>query len=200
MDDQNTTKTESTTNEQQQETPGTDAQPRTETEILNGKIAELETQLTASKDLLLRKAAEFDNYKRRTEQNNANFAKYAGENIILELLPIIDDLSRSLKSVKDLPADGQAGKLESDPFYKGVELILNKFSKVLESQGVKAMVSVGKEFNVDFHDVMMQVPRRDVASHTIVDEIEKGYFLHDKVIRHAKVIVATSPESEEVKN
>ncbi len=200
MDDQNTTKTESTTNEQQQETPGTDAQPRTESEILNGKIAELETQLTASKDLLLRKAAEFDNYKRRTEQNNANFAKYAGENIILELLPIIDDLSRSLKSVKDLPADGQAGKLESDPFYKGVELILNKFSKVLESQGVKAIVSVGKEFNVDFHDVMMQVPRRDVAPHTIVDEIEKGYFLHDKVIRHAKVIVATSPESEEVKN
>lgn len=200
MEDQNTTKTESTTNEQQQETSGTDAQPKTETEILNGKIVELETQLAVSKDLLLRKAAEFDNYKRRTEQNSANFAKYASENIILELLPIIDDLSRSLKSVKDLPADGQAGKLESDPFYKGVELILNKFSKVLESQGVKAMVCVGKEFNVDFHDVMMQVPRTNVAPHTIVDEIEKGYFLHDKVIRHAKVIVATSPESEEVKN
>ena len=191
MEEQNTTGTESTTNEQQT-AQGADAQPRTETEILNEKIAELESQITASKDLLLRKAAEFDNYKRRTEQNAANFAKYASENIIMDLLPIIDDLSRSLKSGKE--------KLEGDPFFKGVELILNKFSKVLESQGVKAMDSVGKEFNVDFHDVMMQVPRNDVAPHTIVDEIEKGYFLHDKVIRHAKVIVATSPESEEVKN
>ncbi len=185
-------KTENPNNEQPQGTPAAETTPKSETEILNEKITELEGQVNASKDLLLRKAAEFENFKRRTEQNSINFAKYASENIILELLPTIDDLTRSLKSGKE--------KLETDPFYKGVELILNKFTKVLESQGVKPMESMGKEFNVDFHDVMMQLPKADVAPHTIIDEIEKGYFLNDKVIRHAKVIVATTPEPEEVKN
>jgi molecular chaperone GrpE len=198
MEEQNT---EPINNEQQaaqpHETLQQEAPVKSELEIANEKIAELESSVIASKDQLLRKAAEFENYKRRTEQNSINFAKYASENIILELLPIIDDLSRSLKIGKE--------KLENDPFYKGIELILAKFNKILEMQGVKTIESIGKEFNVDFHDVMMQVPRADVAPHVIVDEIEKGYLLNDKVIRHAKVIVATSlseqPEqSEEVKN
>jgi molecular chaperone GrpE len=195
MENQNT---EPTTNEQQealpQEAPQQETPVKSEQEIANEKFAELELIVAAYKDQLLRKAAEFENYKRRIEQNSINFAKYASENIVLELLPIIDDLSRSLKSGKD--------KLENDPFYKGVELIFAKFNKILESQGVKVMESIGKEFNVDFHDVMMQIPRTDVAPHIIIDEIEKGYFLNDKVIRHAKVIVASSPleQSEEVKN
>lgn len=163
-----------------------DAAPaKSELETANDTIAQL-------KDQLLRKAAEFENYKRRMEQQSSQLAKYAGENIILDLLPVIDDLTRSLKSGRE--------KLENDPFYKGVELILSKFTKALEVRGVKPMESVGKEFNVDFHDVMMQVPRTDVAPHTIVDEIEKGYFLFDKVIRHAKVIVATASAEAEVKN
>ncbi len=194
--------TEQTINEQQ-ETPQQEAPQKSELEIAIEKIGDLELQISSYKDQLLRKAAEFENYKRRTEQNAINFAKYASENIILELLPIIDDLSRSLKSGKDLPASSQAGKSENDPLYKGVELIFNKFNKILESQGVTAMESIGKEFNVDFHDVMMQIPRTDVAPHIIVDEIEKGYLLNDKVIRHAKVVVAaTSPveNEEEVKN
>jgi molecular chaperone GrpE len=181
-------KTEETKNEQQESTveeTASQAPQKTEIEIANETIASV-------KDQLLRKAAEFENYKRRMEQNSINFAKYASENILLELLPVIDDLSRSLKSGKE--------KLENDPFYKGVELIYNKFNKILESQGVKAIESIGKEFNVDYHDVMMQVPRTDVAPHFIVEEIEKGYFLYDKVIRHAKVVVATSPVEEGVKN
>ncbi|MCK9408977.1 MAG: nucleotide exchange factor GrpE [Bacteriovoracaceae bacterium] len=184
MADQNT---EELKNEQtqQQETPEQQLPQKSEVEIANEAIV-------AVKDQLLRKAAEFENYKKRTEQNALNFAKYASENVILDLLPIIDDLSRSLKSGKE--------KLENDPFYKGIELILNKFAKILESQGVKSIESVGKEFNVDFHDVMMQVPRTDVAPHVIVDEIEKGYVLYDKVIRHAKVVVAMAPVEEEVKN
>jgi molecular chaperone GrpE len=195
MENQNT---EQVTNEQQeippQELPQQEIPVKSELEIANEKISELESVVASHKDQLLRKAAEFENYKKRSEQNSINFAKYASENIILELLPIIDDLSRSLKSVKE--------KSENEPFYKGVELIFSKFNKILESQGVKVMESIGKEFNVDFHDVMMQIPRTDVAPHIIIDEIEKGYFLNDKVIRHAKVVVATSPteQSEEVKN
>jgi molecular chaperone GrpE len=188
MADQNTDNVKNEQPQESQEQPQAQAAPqKSELETANETIASL-------KDQLLRKAAEFENYKKRTEQNSINFAKYASENIILELLPILDDLSRSLKSVKD------AGSAAGDPFYKGVELILNKFTKVLESQGVKPIDSVGKEFNVDFHDVMMQMPRTDVAPHTIVEEIQKGYVLYDKVIRHAKVIVATSPVEEEVKN
>lgn len=176
---------QNTENEQQTETPAaeTPAQ-KSELETANETIASL-------KDQLLRKAAEFENFKRRTEQNQMSFAKYASENVILGLLPVVDDLSRSLKSGKE--------KLENDPFYKGVELIVNKFTKLLESQGVKPIESVGKEFNVEYHDVMMQVPRTDVAANTIIEEIETGYFLFDKVIRHAKVIVASRAE-EEAKN
>lgn len=169
-----------------------EAPQQTELEIAAAKIAELEAQAALAKDQILRKAAEFENFKRRTELNSINFAKYASENIILDLLPVIDDLSRSLKSSKE--------RSESDPLFKGIELIYNKFVKILESQGVKPIDSVGKEFNVDYHDVMMQVPREDVAPHVIVEEIEKGYMLYDKIIRHAKVVVAASPAEKEVKN
>lgn len=173
------------------ETPQEQPQ-KSEGEILAEKIAELENQVASLKDQLLRKAAEFENYKRRMDQNALTVARYASESIILELLPVIDDLSRSLKSGLE--------KSGNDPFYKGVELIFNKFHKSLESLGVKPMESLGKEFNVDYHDVMMQVPRADVAPHIIIEEIEKGYFFNEKVIRHAKVVVATSPVAEEVKN
>lgn len=164
---------------------------KTEVELLSDKIAELEKQSAAYKDQWLRKAAEFDNYKRRTEADALNIAKFASGNVITQLLPILDDLSRSLKSGKE--------KLESDPFYKGVELISMKFLKILETQGLKTMETLGKEFNVDYHDALMQVPKSDVPPHTILEEIEKGYLLFDKVIRHAKVIVS-SPVEEEVKN
>lgn len=177
--------------QQSSQTEQSAPEQKSELELLAEKVADLEKQSAAYKDQLLRKAAEFDNYKRRTEADTLNFAKFASENIITQLLPILDDLSRSLKSGKE--------KLESDPFYKGVELIYTKFVKILETQGLKAMETVGKEFNVDYHDALMQVPKSDVPPHTILEEIEKGYMLFDKVIRHAKVIVS-SPVEEEVKN
>ncbi len=168
-------------------------QQKSELEIANEKISELEKANQQIKDQLLRKAAEFENYKRRIENDTLALAKYAGEKTISQLLPVLDDLQRSLKSGKE--------KLADDPFYKGVEMIFNKFSKVLESQGLQPMESVGKEFNVDFHDALMQVPRADVPAHTILEEVEAGYLLHDKVLRHAKVIVATTPmQEEEVKS
>lgn len=184
--------TQQQSNEQPSSQPEQSApEQKSEYELLAEKVADLERQSAAYKDQLLRKAAEFDNYKRRTEADTLNFAKFASENIIAQLLPILDDLSRSLKSGKE--------KLESDPFYKGVELIYTKFVKILETQGLKTMETVGKEFNVDYHDALMQVPKSDVPPHTILEEIEKGYLLFEKVIRHAKVIVS-SPVEEEVKN
>lgn len=158
--------------------------PRTlgEREALTAKCAEYEQLVAQMKDQLLRKAAEFDNYKRRTENEYLSFTKYAGETIIGQLLPVLDDFHRSLKTGK-----ATAGE---DPFYKGVEMVAAKFLKVLQTQGLTPMECVGKEFSVDFHDALLQVPRSDVPPHTIVEEVEKGYYLFEKVIRHAKVIVA----------
>ena len=112
-------------NEQQSEHQTTAEPPqKSEIEILNEKIIELEKQTSQLKDQLLRKAAEFENYKRRTENDAMSIAKYSGEMIITQLLPILDDLSRSLKSGKE--------KSENDPLYKGIEMIFAKFTKTLE--------------------------------------------------------------------
>lgn len=190
--DLNNNETQRNTDDQQQQSQEQSIpREKTEIELAIEKVSELEKQIAIHKDQLLRKAAEFDNYKRRTDADALNIAKYASEGIITLLLPILDDLSRSLKSGNE--------SLNADPFYKGVELIHAKFMKVLEAQGLLAMETVGKEFNVDYHDALMQVPRSDVPPHTILEEIEKGYLLYDKVIRHAKVIVS-SPVEEEVKN
>jgi molecular chaperone GrpE len=156
-----------------------------ELEAAKLKITEFETQCGQLKDQLLRKAAEFENYKRRTENDFLNLSKYAGENIITQLLPVLDDFIRSLKIGKE--------KLETDPFYKGIELIHQKLMKVLENQGLKAMEVVGKEFDVDYHDALMQIPNADVPPHTVLEEAERGYMLAEKVIRHAKVVVSMAP-------
>ena len=158
--------------------------------LTNDKIAELEKQAAQLKDQLLRKAAEFDNYKRRTENDFSSLTKFAAENIITQLVPVLDDINRSLKSGKE--------KYGNDSFYAGIEMIYAKFLKVLEAQGLKAMDVVGKEFSVDVHDALMQMPRADVPPHTVLEEVEKGYMLFDKVIRHAKVIVSSAPTEEPV--
>ena len=156
--------------------------------IPDEKIAELEKQVAQLKDQLLRKAAEFDNYKRRTENDFAALTKFAAENIIVQLLPVLDDLNRSLKTVKE--------RAEGDAFIKGIELIHAKLFKILEQQGLRTMDVVGKEFNVDVHDALMQMPRSDVPPHTVLEEVEKGYLLFDKVIRHAKVVVSSAAAEE----
>jgi len=179
--------------EQQKAKPenvGQKEQTKSEVELLNEKIGELERQTAQLKDQLLRKAAEFDNYKRRTENDFVALSKFAGENIISQLLPVLDDFNRSLKSAKE--------KRENDSFTKGIELIYAKLLKVLEAQGLRTMDVVGKEFSVDLHDALMQMPRADVPPHTILEEVDKGYMLFDKVIRHAKVVVSTTPAGEAV--
>ncbi len=157
-----------------------------ETDVLLKRIAELEKILDSTKDQLLRKAADFENYKRRIENDMGTISRFANEGLILELLPILDDFTRSMKSGKD--------RREFGPFYQGIELIYSKLMKILEIQGVTPMECVGKEFNVDFHDALMQMPKEGVSPHTIIEEVEKGYMLYDKVLRHAKVVVASEPQ------
>lgn len=156
---------------------------------LAAKVAENEKQLQQYKELLLRKAAEFENYKKRVESESTAIVKFANEELVMEVLPIVDDFERSLKLSKD--------QKEFESFYKGIELIYQKMLKMLATQGVKTMETIGKEFDVEFHEALMQVPKNDVPPHTVVEEVEKGYLLNNKVIRHAKVIVSHTPASPE---
>jgi molecular chaperone GrpE len=160
-----------------------------ELDQLKQKVEELQKLADSYKDQLLRKAAEFENFKRRTEAELTNLVRNANEGLIAALLPILNDFVRSLKA-------GAENK-DYDAFYKGVELIYTKFSKLLESQGLTPFESVGKPFDVEYHDALLQVPRDDVPPHTVIEEVERGYKLNDKVLRHAKVIVSAAPSPEE---
>jgi molecular chaperone GrpE len=170
-----------------------------EADALRAQLAEAQKIAESSKDQLLRKAAEFENYKRRTDADSVNLVKFANERLMLALLPIVNDFVRSLKSGRE--------KKDYDAFYKGVELIHNNFIKVLEREGLTAFDSVGKPFDVQYHDALMQLPKNGVEPNTVIEEIERGYKLNDKIIRHAKVIVSApnadadaEPTKEEAKN
>ncbi|HCV42754.1 MAG TPA: nucleotide exchange factor GrpE [Bacteroidetes bacterium] len=159
------------------------------------QMIELQQKLEAAqkladsyKDQLLRKAAEFDNFKKRTEAEYVNLVKNANEGLITSLIPILDDFTRSMKSGREVK--------DHESFFKGVELIYNKFVRLLESHGLIPFESVGKPFDVDYHDALLQMPRSDVPPHTVVEEIERGYKLFEKIIRHAKVIVSAEPQQQ----
>ncbi|GAB4295653.1 MAG: nucleotide exchange factor GrpE [Ignavibacteriaceae bacterium] len=149
---------------------------------LKSKIDELEKQVEEYKDKFLRKSAEFENYKRRTENDQLNLIKYAAESFIVKLLPVVDDLERSLQHMEN------ARDIES--IKDGIKLVYDKLMKVFTEQGIKQIESVGKPFNVDYHEALMQRKDESADPHTILEEIQKGYIYKDKVIRHAQVIVS----------
>jgi molecular chaperone GrpE len=153
---------------------------------LQQKLEAAESLANSYKDQLLRKAAEFENYKKRSEAEYLTVVRMATERLITSLLPVLDDFTRSLKSGEEVK--------EHKSFYKGVSLIYNKFTRLLESHGLTSFDSAGKPFDVEYHDALLQTPRSDIPPHTVVEEVEKGYKLFDKVIRHAKVIVSTEPD------
>jgi molecular chaperone GrpE len=153
------------------------------------KIAELETQVKEWHDKFLRKAAEFENYKRRTENDQFNLINYAAESFIIKLLPVVDDFERSLQHIDD---DNSTGAVK-----EGIKLVYEKLLKVLDEQGVKKMKVKGEPFNVDYHDALMQRKDDSVPPHTVLEEIEKGYLYRDKVIRHAKVIVSEETSTDD---
>jgi len=153
------------------------------------KIAELEVQLKEWQDKFLRKAAEFENYKRRTENDQFNLINYAAESFITKLLPVVDDFKRSMEHIDDLE--------NNKSVKEGIKLVYEKLLKLLNEQGVKKMQTKGEPFNVDFHDALMQRKDTSVPPHTVLEEIESGYLYRDKVIRHAKVVVSEESSSDD---
>lgn len=170
--------------------PETENQPETpspiDTTALQTRLDEAQKTLDGCRDQLLRKAAEFENYKRRSETEFAAIIKNANEYLLMSLLPVVDDFVRSKKSARE--------SKDVEAINAGVEMIYNKMVKILEKQGLVPFDSLGKPFDVEYHDALMQIPREDVPPSTIVEEVERGYMLNEKVLRHAKVVVSMAPE------
>ena len=143
-------------------------------------------KFTELNDKYLRLHAEFENFKKRTAKERIELYRTAGEDVLTTLLPILDDFERAIKAKADA---GEELKEE-----EGVLLIYNKMKSSLEQKGLKAMEdSIGKELNTDFHEAITNIPApNDNMKGKIIDVIEKGYFLNDKVIRYAKVVVANN--------
>ena len=176
--DEKDKKQEKIKNEENQET----IKAQSEQTELEEKIESLEKQIEEYKDKLLRKAAEFENYKRRSENDQLNMINYSGENLIIKLLPVIDDFERSLQHMENAK--------DIDSIRDGIKLVYDKFMKILGDQGVKKIEAVGEPFDVNYHEALMQRKDDSVPAHTVLDELEKGYLYKDRVIRHTKVIVS----------
>ena len=172
--------------------PNESEQKENELKTAQIKNSELEKQVAELKDSLLRKVAEFENYKRRNEVEQMNLLKYAAEPFIRQVLGVYDDLERSLSHIDD------ENNFES--MKKGLQLVFDKFNKTLDAQGIKKIESKGQPFDVELHEALMQRPDDGVPAHTVLEVIEPGYIYKDKVIRHAKVIVSAELASQENQN
>jgi molecular chaperone GrpE len=157
----------------------------TSVEKLKEEIEKLKSECEQYKDAYLRKAADFENYKRRMEVELSNYIKYASESLIKELIPVYDDMQRSILSIE------KGETKDFDTLRQGFTLIFEKFKKILTNEGLKEIDVKGKEFDVNLCDALYQEARDDVPPNTVVDVIENGYLLKDKIIKHAKVIVST---------
>jgi molecular chaperone GrpE len=155
---------------------------------LNEPVAEesatdrLKDELQESKDKYLRLAAEFDNFKRRNAKERVELIQTAGRDVISDLLEVVDDIERAEKQFDSAEDINQ--------IKDGLTLVFNKFRNKLQSKGLKPMEALGKDFNADLHEAITEIPApTEDMKGKIVDEIIKGYYLNDKIIRHAKVVV-----------
>jgi len=147
-----------------------------------GDVEKLEFQLSEAKDKYLRLYSDFDNYKKRINRERIDLIKSAGQDIMASILPMLDDMERALKAM------GEAKDINA--VSEGIQLVYQKMKTILEGKGLKAMDTIGKDFDADLHDAIANIPVKDEKQKgKVVEEIEKGYYLNDKVIRHAKVIV-----------
>lgn len=143
---------------------------------------DLEAAIEAANDKYIRLYAEFDNYKRRTAKERVTLIQSAGKDVISSLLPILDDFDRALKAMEQTT--------NIDSIREGILLVSQKMKKTLAQQGLKEMESIGKPFDAELQEAITSIPApSDDMKGNVVDEIEKGYFLNDLVLRHAKVVV-----------
>jgi len=145
-------------------------------------IEELQAKTLELNDKFLRLFAEFENYRKRAITERLELIKNASEDVIKQLLPIVDDYERALKSMND--------NVDINSIKEGTELIYNKLKTLLEQKRVKEIITIGEVFNTDFHEAITTIPApSEDMKGKVIEEVQKGYTLNDKVIRYAKVIV-----------
>ena len=152
-------------------------------EVCEEESDKLRSELDEYKDKYLRLMAEFDNYRKRVLKEKSELILNGGEKVISSILPVLDDIERAEESMTTIE--------DSKSFQEGVGLIFEKLKTILEKNGLKKMDTVGEQFNVDFHEAIAMVPGQpDELRGKVIDSVQTGYLLNDKVLRHAKVAVA----------
>lgn len=164
------------------ESQGAEEEQPAKEETPEDKIAALQAELEKSQKEYLFLMAEFDNYRKRTVKEKAELIKNGGEKAMLGLLPVIDDFERAIDAINK--------SSDVDSLKEGVDLIYNKFMKYLESQQVKPMESTGTDFDADVYEAVTTFPAPDESMKgKVIDTVQKGYTINEKVLRHAKVVV-----------
>ena len=165
------------------ENAGTEAEQAEAASEPSNELEQLRQQAEENYQRLLRAQADFDNFRRRTRQEKEEFAKYASLKLVEQLLPVVDNFDRAL-------AVGRDSK-DYDALLKGVDMIFRQLDQVLANEGLKAMDAVGQPFNPEFHQAIMQVESDEHEEGIVVEEVQKGYMLKDKVLRPAMVKVSS---------
>lgn len=173
------------TRETNEEKNGSDAKGKhphaRRAEHLRSKLKSAEEEVKALQERLLRTAAELDNVRKRTEKEKIQLVLNANADLLKNVLPVLDDLERSLKLSSENDVSG---------FRNGIELIYQKLFSILKNQGLTPMEAVGQRFDVEKHDALLQVEKEGTAPGMVVEEYERGYLLNGQVLRHAKVTVS----------
>ncbi len=160
------------------ETGVVDDNAETETDKLAAALAEIDSL----KDKYLRQVAEFDNYRKRTLKEKTELILNGGEKVLSALLPVLDDLDRAMQNIEK--------STDVETLKEGVSLIMDKLTKTLQGQGLQKMDAIGKMFDTDFHEAVALIPSTEEAQKNhVIDCVQPGYMLNEKVIRHAKVVV-----------
>jgi molecular chaperone GrpE len=161
-----------------------------ELEQLKAKLAEKEIEVEENHEKLLRAQADLENYKKRILREKAELFNYRHEELIKELLPILDNLERAIENAKN--------SQDCSALIEGIELTWKQFINCLEKFGVKSISSLGEKFDPGLQEAMSQIESRDHAPNTVIEEVQKGYLLKDRLLRPSLVVVSRQPEETEV--
>jgi molecular chaperone GrpE len=176
------TENKNSSDESNTQSYGTGAAGDTSSDKVVAEVRAVEEKLADMQDKYIRLSAEFDNYRKRTLREKMDISRYGAEDLLLKIIPLMDDFERALAHME---SSTDSGAIKS-----GIDLIYNKFSEFLKQNGVKEIESMNQNFNVDLHEAVAKVPVEDNGRKgKVMDVVLKGYYLQDKVLRFAKVVV-----------
>ena len=164
---------------------------------LETKIESAEQEAKESHDRLLRVSAEFENYKKRSQREVAEFRKYANESLINTLLPLVDNLERAINSSSD---DDASNRNLIDGVVDGAEMTLKETLKIFKKFGVQPIESLGKNFDPNLHEAVMQKESENAKENIVLEEFQKGYMIHDRLLRPAMVVVSKGKDKNDTIN